>query len=232
MKIFDVNDPEMLEFISNLEQLNYIKKERHRLGYEHKRKLIPAYSYDKTFFFDSCGNTSVRCKGELDTYSSRPIPGENDKCPYCGTGFRVKDILSNCIPYTKTLYTEDGYDVDIEFYHSQCNLFMKHEKQLEEFRDILTKVYSNNITLKPIPNRYCDCDKCAPWYKVNTPDGDIIIGWRKRVINIQWLDNYRFFTETFDSENVTKEFDDCRLIHAWSCEKAVEYLIRAKKSIK
>lgn len=57
------------------------------------------------------------------------------------------------------------------------------------------------------------------WWLVKTPRGLVHIGWRKRVISIDWEDTgiKKIVTE----DDVTKEET---LVHAWSEEKAVEYL--------
>lgn len=58
-----------------------------------------------------------------------------------------------------------------------------------------------------------------PWYLVMTPKGNIKIGPRKRVIDIDWSDtNIR---KILSSDDVTKETD---YIHAWTLDKASEYL--------
>jgi hypothetical protein len=67
---------------------------------------------------------------------------------------------------------------------------------------------------------------------IKTPDGDIKIGWRKHVIQIEWLENYKNFKFAGKDEEVTKEFTNKeRLIHAYSVPKAIEYLLNAKNSI-
>lgn len=86
-------------------------------------------------------------------------------------------------------------------------------------------------------------DDGLPWFLVTTPDGDIKIGYRKRVIHIEWMNNYKPFTETFENESVTKCFqaqevqrfihaqEVQRFIHAWTLDKAMEYLRKAKEMI-
>lgn len=57
------------------------------------------------------------------------------------------------------------------------------------------------------------------WWFVKTPCGWIKIGWRKRVINIDWSDTpiRKIITE----EETTKDESH---VHAWSEEKALTYL--------
>lgn len=59
----------------------------------------------------------------------------------------------------------------------------------------------------------------GPWWLIVTERGIIRIGWRKRVIEIDWSDIGRRVEVTKD--DVTKE---PTLVHAWSYPKALEYL--------
>jgi hypothetical protein len=80
------------------------------------------------------------------------------------------------------------------------------------------------LGLERIPNEYCG-PKCCPnnvWCLVKVPHGKIKIGWRKRVINIDWKQT----TVERQSADVTP--DDVtkgdRVIHAWGYDKMVEYI--------
>lgn len=58
-----------------------------------------------------------------------------------------------------------------------------------------------------------------PWWLFLTEIGPIQIGWRKRVLEIRWSACKFRGVVTKDQTTVTEEF-----VHAWSVEKAVEYL--------
>lgn len=75
---------------------------------------------------------------------------------------------------------------------------------------------------KEIPNEYGK-DPNRPWFNVFTPKGTVKIGWRKRVINIDWSQTIVAAggDELFPNEDVTK---GNHYIHAWSYEKAKEYI--------
>jgi hypothetical protein len=81
------------------------------------------------------------------------------------------------------------------------------------------------IHVEEVPNGYCSdyCCKHLPWFVVTTKVGRIKIGWRKRVINIDWSETQGTKTaeELFKSESSTK---GDRYIHAWGCDKAREYV--------
>jgi len=59
----------------------------------------------------------------------------------------------------------------------------------------------------------------VPWWLVKTHLGLIEIGWRKRVISINWSDTKVKTIVTTD--NVTKDENG---VHAYSVEDAVKYL--------
>ena len=87
-----------------------------------------------------------------------------------------------------------------------------------------------------LPNGYCNQDCCShiPWFLFHTIDGDIIMGWRKRVISIEWQESYKpfDFDELFKTENVTKwEKGGKRGIHAWGKDKAHEYLKKVLEAV-
>jgi hypothetical protein len=64
-----------------------------------------------------------------------------------------------------------------------------------------------------------------PWWFVKTPFGWIEIGWRKRVISIDWT--HTTIRTTVTTDDVTK---DEAMVHAYSEAKAVEYLTALKQA--
>jgi len=66
---------------------------------------------------------------------------------------------------------------------------------------------------------YDECRRRSPWWLVKTARGLIVVGWRKRVISIDWTDTGIAAEVTQD--DVTK---DQHWVHAWSYAKAIEYL--------
>jgi hypothetical protein len=68
------------------------------------------------------------------------------------------------------------------------------------------------------PRFYTTVPRCVWWF-VKTNCGWIKIGWRKRVINIDWSDTGIECDVTED--DVTKEKT---MVHAYSTESAIQYL--------
>jgi len=69
------------------------------------------------------------------------------------------------------------------------------------------------------PESYTKIRAENPWWLVKTNKGLIKIGWRKRVISIDWSDTG--IAKIVTEEDVTKNNS---MVHAWSYTKAIEYL--------
>jgi len=113
----------------------------------------------------------------------------------------------------------------IELKWAEENLQDKRQENIDKMLDLFKQAGFDAIHSKIIPNEYSDHPVyyTTPWLQVTTAKGPIKIGWRKRVINIDWSESDINIKseELFPNENVTK-YDN--LIHAWGYEKAVEYL--------
>lgn len=101
------------------------------------------------------------------------------------------------------------------------------KRWLSEARMMFTLAGMAPIYVREIDNKYCG-PKCCPhrvWLLVTTRAGVIEVGWRKRVIVIDWSasDVTKTAADLFADENVTK---GDRMIHAYSYEKATEYLTK------
>lgn len=82
-----------------------------------------------------------------------------------------------------------------------------------------------------IPNEYWGMEKdgrppyyAAPWYLAQVGEGHVFkVGWRKRVISVDWSESGIELPDLFEYESVTK---DRFLVHAYGYEKLSEYLKR------
>ena len=98
---------------------------------------------------------------------------------------------------------------------------------LQMRKDLLACFPDHWIYAEEAPNGYWRSDPEAvniPWLRVTTNRGVIIIGWRKRVIEINWNSEVgKTASELFPDEDVTKAD---YMIHAWGYDKAKEYLAK------
>ena len=100
-----------------------------------------------------------------------------------------------------------------------------HEDRLRVKTELLACFGDTCIYVEEIPNEYRGDDALAltsPWFKVTTPIGHFKIGWRKRVIVVDWSETeVDVWAENLFADDVTK---NGQMIHAWSYDKASEYI--------
>jgi len=178
-------------------------------------------SYDKQ---DSCNRmfhgimALEDFRTEIDSYSygSGAIALDHDICPHCKQKWTLIDF-GKCV--------RQGEDI----YHVECNKYSLYDKVKTEFEYIASNIFSN-YTIHAIKNEYGSEEYNGPWFIISTSEGDIKIGWRKRVIEINWLENFKPFKFDGEGEEVTKHFNDkVRYIHAYSDSKAIEYLRKSNR---
>jgi hypothetical protein len=149
--------------------------------------------------------------------TSGVMPSRNDICPNCNQRWNLNNL-------------RDVIKQEEFMYHEDCNKFVLYEKTKKQFDYICSKVFEN-YSIHAIKNEYGSANYNGSWFIIKTENGDIKIGWRKRVILIEWLDSYKIFSFNGKDEDVTKYFSGKqRYIHAWSVEKAIEYLLKADNS--
>jgi hypothetical protein len=93
-------------------------------------------------------------------------------------------------------------------------------------------LFPEGAIYEELPNGYCSqaCCKHLPWFRVMTRVGPVVVGWRKRVINIDWTESLLKWSgkELFPEEDVTRSdmWAPTRYIHAWGLDKAHAYINR------
>lgn len=100
----------------------------------------------------------------------------------------------------------------------------EHLEYAEKTVQNLTECFELPIYVERVSNEYNPTHSIInPWLIVTTKKGRIKIGWRKRVINIDWSDSaiHDIAPDLFPKEDVTK-YD--KVIHAWGYGKAKEYI--------
>ncbi len=103
--------------------------------------------------------------------------------------------------------------------------------EAEEQREGLMAGFPPYSCVDEIPNEYCKdyCCTHLPWFIVKTEIGRIKIGWRKRVIMIDWSDTQvsECGEQLFHEEATTKgqPYDNNGMwVHADGYDKAKEYI--------
>lgn len=100
------------------------------------------------------------------------------------------------------------------------------EERVESLFDLagfeVKKIYKLENKYWPDSPKYDDVR--VPWWLVKTSIGLIQIGWRKRVLSIDWSDTG--IQALITDDDVTKDF---HMVHAYSYAKALEYLTRLQR---
>jgi len=115
-----------------------------------------------------------------------------------------------------------------KYYHKSCNNERLGWLAYQFFKEIFSSAGFEQFDLLQIPNQYGSFSYRGPWFEVQTEIGTITIGWRKRVINIEWPTIGQDLLPLFKDEDVTKS--ECN-IHAWTEEKAIEYLSKIHDNV-
>lgn len=115
-------------------------------------------------------------------------------------------------------------------YHKICHFEALAVSAKREFTVLLVQAGFDLevLWMNEVPNRYGSRSWMGPWFEVETTYGPILIGWRKRVINISWRGLGRDMMHLFDDIENTKEDDS---IHAWTYDEAVEILRRIRQAL-
>jgi hypothetical protein len=109
----------------------------------------------------------------------------------------------------------------------EASIALNEEEQnrAKKEKEQLIKLFPGLIYVEKIPNEYCSryCCRHRPWFIITTVVGRFKIGWRKRVIQIDWSDTVgtKSVEELFALEDVTK---GSKYIHAWSLKDAGRYI--------
>jgi len=183
------------------------------------------------------------------TWSIRVVPSAEARCVECGDNWTVDDA-DDCEPDESWA----GPPAPRSLRHKACARLARHRRSYEAFDAIAQAAGFVRPVLVPVANGY-DKSSGEPWFELRTRRGNIVIGWRKRVIQLDWSDvlsreldrltcgirdwsNRQRVKEStharldadrlFASENVTKGGS---LIHAWGPEKATEYLKKLRSTM-
>ena len=144
----------------------------------------------------------------------RCLPPVVEKCDRCLKGWEMRNIGDYHPPHRE----------ESPHRHKSCQELAIIEEEMVMFKDILDKSEISYSSMRAIPNEYYrDSTFFGPWFIVETDLGPLRIGYRKRVINIDWTG-----TQVNHNGDILFKDQDVTtgrtMVHAWGREKAVEYL--------
>ena len=113
----------------------------------------------------------------------------------------------------------------IEMEWAKAFEYAKRKDHVAKLSTLFTDAGFKIIHVKEIDNQYSGdaCYYANPWVIVTTKAGLITLGWRKRVLNLDWSDS----DITADGRELFKEEKTTsgeRFVHCWGYDKVVEYL--------
>ena len=109
------------------------------------------------------------------------IPDAHAQCPQCLRGWTIRDL------HDVASHLEEGVPM-----HGTCSTLKHYQSGFEQLQRIAHAVWPD-AKLTMIPNEYdgrtsTEYDFRPPWALIASPYGPIRIGWRRRVIHIDWED--------------------------------------------
>jgi hypothetical protein len=159
------------------------------------------------------------------------LPPLDDICPHCLRGWHLHN--SHDVTWNR-YYTEA--------HHIECYRLIRHTELVKSFIKVFFdagfEIGPDAFLLRAVPNEYWKSGDHGPWFIANflliDTDGRlhgrraIRIGWRKRVIQIDWSPTGLALPDLFHDEDVTR--GDTH-IHAWGSDKASAYLTRLRGAL-
>jgi hypothetical protein len=156
---------------------------------------------------------------ETSTSLNSRLPRSKDTCPHCSQGWTLETAHN---VYNGLWQGED------QLAHPECRKIALAMKSRRYIDDLIQRAGFALYTMNEIPNGYYSTPVSEPWWVCQTPSFKITVGWRRHVINIDWSDSKVDLLSLFETEKVTKA---PHYIHAWSPDKAVEYLTKIRKEL-
>lgn len=238
-------------YLTDLDGVHRLFKARHQAGYDRHEPLHEFLVLGR-YRLDTCGNNMLTtfefgykvdanflCDGfqpvvpwadvmkipKLRCTSTFEYPPTSQHvCDECGEGWTIANMYDS-------ERIRNHEDDSFRYEHRVCHKLSKERATTAYYREILDAAGYEKWLTTPIPNEYWPDD--APWCLARGPKGSLKIGWRKRVLNIDWEglnQNSKLDTsKLFPGEDVTK---GGTYIHAWGKEKAVEYLKKLLEALR
>lgn len=191
------------------------------------------------FCFDTCGNTMTavprdrgyprvlsyeeyweeRKKDATMTSSPTEIPDVDDRCAWCGEGWTLRDVHDVHFAWLKEEHV---------WHHQSCLQLKAVHETTVEFVDLFARAGTGSI--RPVPNKYGSGEWRGPWFRaVDGPLAGLVLGWRKRVVSIDWSKcTFNVAPEVFADVKASGDTVGDTYVHAWTLDKAAEYLRRLR----
>ncbi len=123
----------------------------------------------------------------------------------------------------------DEIPVDRTYYfHKVCHLNSLAAETEAEFRTVMHQAGFKYLRFWKIKNEYGSESYRGPWFEIYTDLGKLMLGWNKRIINVDWSATGKKFLHLFEDIKNTKG-EGC--IHAYGYTEALDFLTRIRKEL-
>lgn len=112
--------------------------------------------------------------------------------------------------------------------HGVCYASMMAARREAEFGLMFGLAGFESVSMMAVENCYGEAQYGGPWFEVTTEIGVITIGWRRRVISIDWGATGKNLLEIFEDVGGTK---GPHYIHAMDASQVVDYLTRIREGM-
>jgi hypothetical protein len=222
--------------LRSIEDFLALVEARHEAAYGRQEELGD-FCVMGRYWLDSCGNfwlleRAKTVSDEPTVTAGRPLGGASlagampravDTCQVCGQPWRI-DNLEDCIALQDSTLVQN----ERRFYHRPCRVQELSVHQQAAFQEMFRAAGYGDVVMTTVANRYGSAIYRGPWFEVEVPGGVILIGWRKRVMNIDWSSTGCDLADKFQDVKDTK---DQYHVHAWTDEQAVDYLRRIREAL-
>lgn len=236
------DDPEQMAarlLSDRLDGLHAIQRERHDayyVGGTHLNEWIVLGRW----LMDTCGNTMIFTEGAAPggaklVETKREFADRTGGVSWSATFLRTPRTDSQCFVCRERWTLANCHDaIDTgnseqpEFAHVSC---YKSRTASSVFLEFAATIAAAGFQVQPrcLPNRYCPCDHCPPWFQFDYGAAQITLGWRKRVVHIEWHGVDIDGEVIFKDEAVTK---DRFYVHAWGMKDVEKYLVRLRDNLR
>lgn len=248
------DDPDQIsKRLAGLGDLHEVLSERHTAYYKRGEQLQDIVFLDH-FGSDSCGNPArvelelvdegrgqgqapvpmrVRTQAHFQglrvvfSFGSFP-PTPESMCSECGEGWTLDNAHDS-------VRRDDSVETSSTYRHVRCDYLAREREMRAVYADIFRGAGLTTMLLEPYPNGYSNDALASSWCLARSVRGNILVGRRKRVFEIQWEDVIDHApADRAAALNGNTMFEDLHVhisrgttwVHAWSVADASSYLVR------
>jgi hypothetical protein len=166
---------------------------------------------------------NIKAFGPLEVFNSYEIswspmvfPDHTCICDHCGKGWDLSNITKG-IRINPASVTEER---KFKYNHQECAAIKYDAELSSELIKAFKTAGIDLFQLQQIDNSYTNNNLSGHWYSADTSIGQIITGWRKRVMHLEFVNLKPYLQDIIRTGNTIGD----SYVHAYSYEELTEYL--------